>query len=451
MKIKALGICPPPSAKENPAVTPELLASVLARYSRSNKGIDEILDSIDWQDPESSVDRIFKFIDYGHASIAGMTGGIPVVVDGCSMYLAYKIFEIAQLCDGQESSTRYIKMESSNLPEPSSIGIPESVKKDWYKLMDLCFKCYRDTYNLLDNEIKKNPSLISLPENIDNKVAERLYKNYALDRARYFIPFATKTNAAYIMSGRVWAETIKQLSSLPLPEAKECAEGLRKELSKFIPRLLKHSYPDHASNSQTMQTFNLAIAKMLSDGINIDKKEDAVFIAVENNFPPFLSNHQNVKDAFEGKENRYSTVGPYIKRIMVRVAWNNISIAELRDLNRHRSGYRFTPLYPEGFYLPPGIEHPQKNEMLLLMKSIIENLIKEPSTASLYLYCLPLGIQVAYEHSTHLDKFIYEIELRTGAGAHFRYAEHLRAAYFELIKRFPELKDFIKLGTAEPE
>jgi hypothetical protein len=66
-------------------------------------------------------------------------------------------------------------------------------------------------------------------------------------------------------------------------------------------------------------------------------------------------------------------------------------------------------------------------------------------------YTLLLGTQVPFEHSTHLDKFIYEIELRTGLGAHFRYAEHLTAAYNELIKIEPELKKYIEMGTAEPE
>src|SRR5512136_2338120 len=101
MKVTGLALCPPPGAQNNPTVTPELLASCLARYSRSNKGIDSILASIDWNDPDASVDRIFKFVDYGHASIGGMTGGIPIVVDGCSMFLAYRLFELAQQCDGQ--------------------------------------------------------------------------------------------------------------------------------------------------------------------------------------------------------------------------------------------------------------------------------------------------------------------------------------------------------------
>lgn len=68
-----------------------------------------------------------------------------------------------------------------------------------------------------------------------------------------------------------------------------------------------------------------------------------------------------------------------------------------------------------------------------------------------YLYGLLLGTQVPFEHSTHLDKFIYEIELRTGMGAHFRYAEHLSSANRKLIDLIPELKEYIQVGTAEPE
>jgi hypothetical protein len=100
MKITGISICPPQGAKENPSVTPELLASCLARYSRSNKGIDAILGSIDWSDPDRSVDSIFRFVDYGHASIGGMTGSIAMVVDGCSMFLAYKLFELSPYADG---------------------------------------------------------------------------------------------------------------------------------------------------------------------------------------------------------------------------------------------------------------------------------------------------------------------------------------------------------------
>jgi hypothetical protein len=132
---------------------------------------------------------------------------------------------------------------------------------------------------------------------------------------------------------------------------------------------------------------------------------------------------------------------------MVRAAWNNLAVAELRDLNRHRTGFRFSPFAPVGFYLPPEVSHEKQQELLKRKRALVEKLASHEA----FVYGLLLGTQVAFEHSMHLDKFIYEIELRTGMGAHFRYAEHLDAAATELIKVMPELAPFIRIGTAEPE
>ncbi|NLP01051.1 MAG: hypothetical protein GX089_01010 [Fibrobacter sp.] len=450
MKIKAIGICPPPSAQDNPKVTPELLASCLARYSRSNRGIDSILSSIDWNDPDRSVDAIFRFVDYGHASITGMTGGIAMVVDGCSMFLAYKLFEIAQLCDGQESSTRYIKLAPSSLPSPAQTGMDSELAEKWQSLMELSFRLYQETYQELDLRAKQDSSIMRLPSNADQKVIERLRKNFALDRARYFIPFATLTNAAYVMTARVWADTIKNLDSIPLKEAHDCAEGLRSELSKFVPRMMKHSYPDKASKAQAEQLFEYSSGKILRDDVFTGNVADEVYVSVERNFPDFLPQLQGFSEAFSSKENRYSAVGNQVKRIFVRAAWNNMAIAELRDLNRHRSGFRFSPLSPVGFYLPQGVSNPSLDKLLAKKREFLMAAAASSCPAS-YVYGLLLGTQVSFEHSTHLDKFIYEIELRTGMGAHFRYAEHLSAAHQKLIPLIPELKDYIQAGTAEPE
>jgi thymidylate synthase ThyX len=450
MNVKGIAICPPTGAANNPTVTPELLASCLARYSRSNKGIESILQSIDWNNPDKSVDSIFKFVDYGHASISGMTGGIAIVIDNCSMYLAYKLFELAQLCDGQESSTRYIKLDPSSLLRPEEIGIPGELAGEWQSCMELSLTIYQELYEALDQKAKDNPSIIRFPEGADAKVIDRLRKNYALDRSRYFIPFATKTNAAYIMTARVWADVIRQLDSLPHPETKKCAELLRKELEKFVPRLIKHSFADEASLAQSNSLFSYAVNFIKTKGVNITNCPDKVFMSVNNAYPSFLNQTQTLQNAFEGKKNRYSMSGIMIRRCMVRAAWNNMAIAELRDLNRHRSGFRFSPLSPVGFYLPSSISHPRISELLSLKKSIIERLVTT-NNPSAFVYTLLLGTQVPFEHSTHLDKFIYEIELRTGLGAHFRYAEHLTAAYNELIKIEPELKKYIEMGTAEPE
>ena len=137
-----LALVPPPTAADLPKVTPELLASVLARYSRSNEGLAAILTKVDVTNPDASIDRILKFVDYGHASIGGLTGGLAIALDGVSMWLAYKIFEIATMADGQESSTRYIAMDATNLPAPEEIGVPDDLASRWRDVMAAAFAAY---------------------------------------------------------------------------------------------------------------------------------------------------------------------------------------------------------------------------------------------------------------------------------------------------------------------
>src|SRR3954471_19920514 len=164
MKVTGLAVVPPPTAADLPRVTPELLASVLARYSRSNEGLATILSKVDLNNPEASIDRILKFVDYGHASIGGLTGGLAIALDNVSMWLAYKIFEIAQMADGQESSTRYITMEATNLPSPEELDIPADLASRWTALMAKSFAAYQSEYERLDKLALAQPNLVRLPK-----------------------------------------------------------------------------------------------------------------------------------------------------------------------------------------------------------------------------------------------------------------------------------------------
>lgn len=451
MKVTSLALCPPPAAESGPKVTPELLASCLARYSRSNKGIDTILAGIDWSNPDKSVDAIFKFVDYGHASIAGLTGGIAITIDQCSMLLAYKLFEYAQMADGQESSTRYIEMKPESLCAPDAIGIPAMLRAEWSSLMADAFRVYREVYEQLDKLATDRPEVVRYPSDANEKVRDRIRKNYALDRARYLIPIATKTNVGLVMSARAWAQLIRLIDALGWPEATACASALRAELQKFAPRLTRHSVADAASQSQARQEHEACAQFIRTHGVGIENVPDQVEVRTEDTRPPFLSSFQGPAAAFEGKANRYSVVGERVRRMFVRFAWNNISIAELRDLNRHRTGSRFTPLYPVGFYLPSEVQHPEVALLLERMRALIGNLVRTAETPGVHLYGYLFGVQVPFEHATQADKFIYEVELRTGMGAHYRYAEHLERVCREFLRLHPELAPFIQIGTAEPE
>src|SRR5471032_322113 len=160
MRITGLALVPPPTAADLPKVTPELLASVLARYSRSNEGIHKILEKVDLANPDASIDRILKFVDYGHASIGGLTGGLALALDDVSMWLAYKIFELAQMADGQESSTRYITMAAANLPTAEELGIPADLAPRWLALMARAFAAYHAEYARLDQLGQAEPQRV---------------------------------------------------------------------------------------------------------------------------------------------------------------------------------------------------------------------------------------------------------------------------------------------------
>jgi hypothetical protein len=102
-----------------------------------------------------------------------------------------------------------------------------------------------------------------------------------------------------------------------------------------------------------------------------------------------------------------------------------------------------------GFYLPPEVDRAPHRGLLAEQMELTGELLRRGSPA--YVYSLLLGAQTPFEHTTHADKFLYEAELRTGVGAHFRYAEHLSAALKAFFEQVPEAKEWVVEGTAEPE
>jgi hypothetical protein len=448
MRITGLALVPPPTAADLPKVTPELLASVLARYSRSNEGLAAILAKVDIANPDASIDRILKFVDYGHASIGGLTGGLAIALDDVSMWLAYKIFEIAQMADGQESSTRYITMSAANLPTPAQIGIPEDLAGRWHDVLGRAFAAYNNEYARLDALAAAEPERVRPPAEAKPAVVARLRKNYALDRARYFIPFAARTNLGLVQTSRMWAMTVKHLDSLPQPEARRAAALVRDELLKQSPRLMRHSFSETSYQEQARQELETSFA-LGRKRLSFAPLRDAVWVHVDRATPPWLQEVQPVAEALRHRANRYGQQGTATRRMRVTFAWNNMALAELRDLNRHRTGHRYTPLIQTGFYLPPEIPRGPHEALLADQVALTRELLERGSPA--YVYALLLGAQTPFEHSTHADKFIYEAELRTGMGAHFRYAEHLGAALREFFAVVPEARDWVVEGTAEPE
>jgi len=460
MQVTNVSILPTEFAKAagRPALTPELLAACGARYSRNNEGLEAILAKIDPDNLDKSVDGIFKMIDYGHQSIADMVP-VSMFIDDLSIFLAYLIWSWCPTAGGQESSTRYIKLDRSGLVDPSLFGLPENKHNEWYHFMDDCFDAYGSALELWERVGTENPKLTNIPNSILDDSSEkarkqvaRMKRNYAFDRSRYFLPVAAKTNMMLFMSSRGWIQLCQNLLSHWLPEANLLGKKIREELELTAPRMVKHAERKTSFVAGHQAEFDSIVKAAIENDIPTGETPCQPNIEI---YPPTGISETDLIEALQDHDNRYANVGMAGCRTSVRFAWTAVAIAEIRDLNRHRTGQKYCPLIPQGFYcasdqLPAGRELDKRFTLLgdhstnTCRSSLAQG---SPS----YPAWILLGSQFHFEHTTMLDKFVYEAELRTGTGAHYRYASHLRDMVAALGDQYPKFAAAITLGSSEPE
>jgi thymidylate synthase ThyX len=476
MQVTQVAIRPTESslAADRPALTPELLAASGARYSRNNEGLEAILSKIDPDNLDRSVDSIFKMIDYGHQSIADMAP-VAMFIDGVSIWLAYYIWSVCPTAGGQESSTRYIKLSLDGLIPPERLGIPDALAGEWRQLMEESFRAYHDALALWEGIAAEDPTVARIPSPLlqdpsdaaARKVA-RMKRNYGFDRARYFLPVAAATNVMLLMSARGWVQLCQHLLSHTLAEAQDVGAAIRDELRFAAPRLLKHAEAKESIRAGLASEFRCwqALARRrtaaeLADAALLREKPPGT--SLEAILPPGTTAGE-LTEALRFHDNRYAWIGTPLCRTMVRFGWEAVALAEIRDLNRHRTGTKYCPLVPAGFYhasdqLPEGV--PRRDDWRARLETIsavgrkashraLTLLAVDESDPSCVYWSL-LGTQYPFEHATTADKFIYEAELRTGVGAHFRYAQHLRDALALWYNQFPETRGLVLEGSAEPE
>jgi len=401
-------------------------------------------------------------VDYGHQSIADMVP-VAMFIDGISMWLAYYIWTLCPTAGGQESSTRYIKISGDGLIAPEVLGIQEAAK--WRELMEECFRAYQASVTIWEELAASNPLLMGIPTSLledtsdsARKKVARMKRNYAFDRARYFLPVSAATNVMLIMSARGWVNLCQFLLSQTLPEARKLGELLRGELEIPAPRMLKHAKCIEPVQQAIADEFEKLVhmARGKKSLTNNDNESAAPFVFVTP--PDGVSSEEMARD-LAYHTNRYAPIGASLQRTSVRFGWSAIGFAEIRDLNRHRTGTKYCPLLPKGFYyaadqIPAGNAATQA---ALKQWAAVGQRANEAALGFLrdanpaYVYWTLLGTEFPFEHLTTADKFIYEAELRTGIGAHFRYAKHLRDALALFYKQFPSMKGLILEGSAEPE
>ncbi len=474
MKATLVSLIPTEQAQQagRPALTPELLAASGARYSRNNEGLEAILARIDPENMDRSVDSIFRMVDYGHQSIADMAP-VGIFIDNISIWLACHVWSLCPTAGGQESSTRYIEIDPEALPDPASLGI--SPAAHWQAEMQAAFQAYSQALTHWTTIGEAHPEQTAIPKDLlaatdekSRKTVARMMRNYRFDRARYFLPAAASTNMMMVMSARGWVQLCQYLLSHPLPEPQKLGTCVRQELALASPRLLKHATRQEGMAAGMQDEWQRLAQQAATEGMpanlspNAPTAEAAPHATLEISIPPDVTD-ADITAALTHHHNRYGWTGSALKRTSVRYRWQAMALGEIRDLNRHRTGNRYLPMLPVGFYTAldqlPAQPAPALKETVAAIRNLQEtgrritaharDRLAQNDPSSVY-YTL-LGTQFPFERCTTADKFIYEAELRTGIGAHYRYAKHYRDTLALWYQRFPETRHKILEGSAEPE
>lgn len=445
-----------------PALTPELLAATGARYSRNNEGLEAILSKIDPNNLDKSVDSIFRMIDYGHQSIADMAP-VAMFMDGVSMWLAFLVWSWCPTAGGQESSTRYIRMDIDSLVDPEELGIEDG--DIWKAQMNRAFEAYETAVNFWEDLGLREPERTRIPESLlqdtsekAQKQVKRMLRNYGFDRARYFLPVGAKTNMMLVMSARGWVSLCQRLLSHPLREAISLGTMVASELGLVAPRLLRHATEKASFQSGLRAEFEEARFLALAPCPYLEDKGPTA--APDSSFLDVLlargTEEDDLANALRGRENRYAYSGQALGRTAVRFGWDAVTFAEIRDLNRHRTGTKYCPPVPQGFYWAEdelrGVDAGPLSELKEVGRELTlaaRSRLRNGDVQAAYWGLL--GTQFPFEHTTTADKFLYEAELRTGTGAHYRYAKHLHETLELWYEKFPATHEFVMEGSAEPE
>lgn len=464
MRIRNVSLCPAPqaSAAGRDSLTPELLASVGARYSRDDEGLDSILDRVRGMDPERAVDSIFRHLDSGHASLLDMVP-VAIFMDDIPIFDAYYLWSICPLAGGQESSTRYIRMDEAGLPDSESLGIKDAAV--WRESMRLAFDAYHKALTFWEGIAADNPKFSRIPQSLladqsdkSKKQVARMLRNYAFDRARVFLPVAATTNVMMVQSARAWARAVQILLSHPLPSLNALGEGIRGELELSAPRSVKHAREDESAKMVLRRCFDrdVSCASYFTQNTTFTEMPCAVYVET-NGAESGWSYADILLEDIQDRSNRYSLVGEILSSCPVTYKFEAIAMAELRDMNRHRTGSKRCSLVPLGFYtatdqIPDSVD---ATEYAALAKYGLDQseralqLLREGDPS--YIYYSLLGTQYSFTHTTTADKFLYTMELRTGVGSHYRYAEHCHDLLELWYAKFPKHRGVIFEGVAEPE
>jgi thymidylate synthase ThyX len=265
---------------------PEVVKGALfARYSRSGKSLrrlflDEFYDQVAEERPpvdsavgEERATRLYRRVldEYGDDSVAQLAG-VHVACEQASNLLT-KVLEWGRLAAYMEQSTRY--QSYTDKPggrwryhlDPDVDADPE-LGGEYRRVLDGVFATYAELVPAMTSHLG---GTLPPEPGVDEGAWRRAVKARALDALRGMLPAATTANLGIFASGQAYEALLLRLRAHPLPEARNYADLLLRELRQVIPSFLERvDLPDRGGAwvrylAETAEETTKAVDALLGD------------------------------------------------------------------------------------------------------------------------------------------------------------------------------------------
>lgn len=202
-------------------LTPEIMAMIQAKHSRSSLGFDEFVKTLS----EEGVARFMEenYVGYGDKSI-GDCGWATIFIEGVSM-LAPKAVQDWLLYNGQESSTRYMNFAKQKFFNPLGTVEGQFIQDEWRRMYSTYFEPLRSAF----------AEQFPRKENEKENDWVKAIRAKTLDVLRGFLPAGTATNFSWTMPLRQFKDELLWLRHHPLLEIREIALACEEALNERFP------------------------------------------------------------------------------------------------------------------------------------------------------------------------------------------------------------------------
>jgi len=475
---------------------PEVVKGALfSRYSRTEKSLRRVLLDEFINEPESGfeeltgrpsddddmvgVQRAEDFyervlVGYGDDSVAELAGA-HVAVERTST-LAAKALEDSRIgISPLEKSTRYVRFDR---PGPDGRYLfyrgPELAHAAYEPAADALFAAYSSLVEPVTETIRARFPLEAAETDRAWKSATRAK---ALDLLRGLLPAGALTNLGLFGNGRAFEYLITKMAAHELPECRQVAADLHRELALVIPAFVKRALDDRYGRpaAERMTRIRTDVARIAGHGHMQSEARPSVKLvesdpdAERKVVAAALFPHSDLSlDQQSGDPGRVleailadrSNRRQRAPRALEHAEYTFEIVANFgayRDLHRHRMLTQDRQLLGTGlgYDLPPGLANlgfDSRFTAAVDAAAAAHAILERDAGPALAQYLVPLAFRVRWYFRANLREVYHLCELRTTPQGHPDYrwvAQEMFRRVSEVHPRLASYARFVDLGPGD--